>query len=244
MAETIAHVAEHGPPTQALPGVQPAGPSELSGEPQPPATLESLEVHRDDPAERWLVRMLLAVEDDLHEIDEPMIFGCYGRGRAMEPYLGEGITQENLLMLIGYMTGSCSCEIKELNPGMDLLTAWDWEASAEKMALRQGEEEGNRDYLEPEDLLSSIVSMSDAASEAEGGEKQSAETEETVVALAQADEAQPDSTADTAATHVDAQTAPAVDPVQPDITLVWWMAGGLLAICLMLGTLALVRFAG
>ncbi|HJN17689.1 MAG TPA: hypothetical protein QGH10_19445, partial [Armatimonadota bacterium] len=89
------------------------------------------EVSRDDPAERWHVEQLLNLEDDLHEFDEPMVFGMFGRGHALEPYLGRGITRENLMELVSFMGGPCSCEIKATAPGLDILTQLDWESELE-----------------------------------------------------------------------------------------------------------------
>ena len=40
-------------------------------------------IRRDDPSEQWLVRTLLAVEDDLTDFTEPMVFAVYGRARAL-----------------------------------------------------------------------------------------------------------------------------------------------------------------
>jgi len=87
-----------------------------------------LEVERDDKSEKWLVDQLLCVEEDLKEIQRPMVFGTFGRGHVLEPFVGKGITHGNMLDLLAFMNGPCSCEIKAASPGMDLLTDWDWEA--------------------------------------------------------------------------------------------------------------------
>jgi len=95
-----------------------------------------LTVRRDDPQERWLVRSLMAIDPELEKLkDEPMLFFCYGRGRAMPPYVGEGITMENLAGEIQFLSGACSCMVKDANPGIDLLMKWDWDATAEAIAL-------------------------------------------------------------------------------------------------------------
>ena len=94
-----------------------------------------LKVDRNDPAEEFFVRMLMSIEDDLKEYaDQPMIFAGYGRGRAMEPYIGKGITAENLVDVVAFLAGACSCMVKEQNPGADILVKWNWEATADKMA--------------------------------------------------------------------------------------------------------------
>ncbi len=87
-----------------------------------------VEVNRSDAAERWFVRQLLLVEDDLSEIPGAMVFGAFGRGYVLPPYLGKGITKANLQHLVDFINGPCSCDVKAANPGVDLLTDWDWEA--------------------------------------------------------------------------------------------------------------------
>ncbi len=99
--------------------------------------LAVLKVSRTDPAEKWLVRTLLSVEPDLNEFpEEAMVFAVYGRGRAMPPYVGKGITAENLVDCLMFLAGPCSCMVKDDNPGMDLLMQWDWGATAEAMAAQ------------------------------------------------------------------------------------------------------------
>ncbi len=85
-------------------------------------------VDRTSQAEKWLVRQLLAVEGDLVELHEPMVFGVFGRGHALEPYVGAGITEANLTELIEFINGPCACEIKTTSAGMDLLTDFKWPA--------------------------------------------------------------------------------------------------------------------
>ncbi len=95
--------------------------------------LAVVKVSRDDKAEQWLVRSLLAVEPDLDEFpEEPMVFGIYGRGRALPPFIGKGINYENLVECVYFLTGPCSCIIKDQNPGMDLLMCWDWNKTADQ----------------------------------------------------------------------------------------------------------------
>ncbi len=91
-----------------------------------------ISIFRDDPAEAVFLQMLLNLEDDLGEFSgEPMVFPLFGRGRVLEPLIGRGVTQENALDYAGYLCGACSCEVKDQNPGMDLLVAANWEAALE-----------------------------------------------------------------------------------------------------------------
>jgi hypothetical protein len=87
-----------------------------------------LRLKRDDPAESALIAMLTHLEDDLGDYArEPMVFPVFGRGRVLEPLIGAGITAHNFMEQAGYLCGACSCEVKEQNPGMDLLMAANWE---------------------------------------------------------------------------------------------------------------------
>jgi hypothetical protein len=77
----------------------------------------------NDPA---LVEMLLHSESDLVEFDEPIVYPVFGRGRALLPLVGAGITTENIHESAAFLVGACSCEVKERNPGFDLLLSANW----------------------------------------------------------------------------------------------------------------------
>jgi hypothetical protein len=106
---------------------------ELTGEPQDNLLSDAplgvsfslLRVPRGE-AEQALVQMLLGAEPDLAEWDEPLVFPVFGRGRALLPLIGAGITADNIHESAAFLVGACSCEIKELNPGFDLLLTADW----------------------------------------------------------------------------------------------------------------------
>lgn len=87
-----------------------------------------LRLSRHDAAESTFVKMLLGSESDLHAIAEPMLFPVFGRGRALYALAGQGITHETLDEAASFLIGRCSCQVKEQNPGVDLLLAADWEA--------------------------------------------------------------------------------------------------------------------
>jgi hypothetical protein len=108
-----------------------------------PHSIGFVKVDRESKTERWLVRSLLSTEPDLKDIDEPMVFAVFGRGRAFPPYLGKGVTYDNMLDYFSEVTGACSCTVKDQNPGIDLLMLNNWDAVAEAMADRYGAEEGN-----------------------------------------------------------------------------------------------------
>ena len=110
-----------------------------------------LRVPRGD-AEQPLVQILLHSEPDLAERSDPMVFPVFGRGRALLPLIGAGVTAENIHDSAAFLVGACSCEVKDQNPGFDLLLAADWDtlltqdgvpliAAATRGSLPQGEAE-------------------------------------------------------------------------------------------------------
>ena len=90
-----------------------------------------LPVSRSDPNESMLLSLLLGSEADLGEYsDKPVIFPVFGRGRALYALIGEGINTDNIRETIAFVVGPCGCEIKMMNPGVDLLMAANWDAAA------------------------------------------------------------------------------------------------------------------
>lgn len=84
------------------------------------------ELNRNSLEERELVSMLLNVESDLKYIHEPMLFGIFGRFRALEPLLAKGISEENIHLMIDFLTADCSCLIKDNLPGRSILYNGKW----------------------------------------------------------------------------------------------------------------------
>ncbi len=91
-----------------------------------------LRLSRNDPAEALFVHTLLHLEADLAKSKEPMAFAVFGRGRALSPLVGAGINAEHLGGDARFVTGPCTCKVKEQNPGVDLLTLADWDASPDR----------------------------------------------------------------------------------------------------------------
>ncbi len=50
--------------------------------------------------------------------------------------LGAGITAQNIADAAGFLVGPCSCQLKEFNPGFDLLNMADWDASGKTTLKR------------------------------------------------------------------------------------------------------------
>jgi len=104
-------------------------PVDLSTGPEVRIDFSLFRLSRDDPAEAIFIDMFMHTEPDLFDYSgEPMAFPVYARGRALYALIGEGINEMNVRAACEFLTGACSCEVKALNPGVDLLMAVDWEA--------------------------------------------------------------------------------------------------------------------
>jgi len=82
-------------------------------------------VSRSDPAEQAFATILSNSDVGLRG---PVVFPVFGRGRALWAMAGEGLKTPYIGDAGAFLTGACSCEAKEFNPGFDLLFAADWEA--------------------------------------------------------------------------------------------------------------------
>jgi len=86
-----------------------------------------VELNRKNLDEAHFISCLLNVEEDLKQIQEPMLFGIFGKFKALEPLLAGGITGENINLMISFLTAECSCLIKDDLPGADILFSGRWE---------------------------------------------------------------------------------------------------------------------
>ncbi len=93
----------------------------------------AIRLSRDNPAEKYFIDMLLGSEPEvpdlpsLREVNEPMAFPMFGRGRALYALVGAGINEEMVKDAGSHLTGPCTCTVKEQNPGTDMLTAVAWD---------------------------------------------------------------------------------------------------------------------
>lgn len=86
----------------------------------------TLTLRRDNPAEKFLLDSLIHSEDDLADFDEPLAFPVFGRGRVLYALVGKGIARDTIRAASSFMAGPCSCQVKNENPGFDLLLRTDW----------------------------------------------------------------------------------------------------------------------
>jgi len=88
-----------------------------------------LRVSRTDPAESMFIKMLLGSEEGLTELKDPMAFPIFGRGRALAAFAGDGIETDNIESACIFLVGRCSCQVKRLNPGTDMMFTVNWDAA-------------------------------------------------------------------------------------------------------------------
>jgi len=85
-------------------------------------------VSRDDAAEQPFVSMLVGIDPKLKDqAADPIAFPIFGRGRALTALVGKEIAPAAIEEICEFLIDDCSCRVKELNPGFDLLMTADWE---------------------------------------------------------------------------------------------------------------------
>lgn len=99
----------------------------------------TLRLSRTNPAEQFFVKQLLSIHPRLAEEKGPIVFPIFGRGRALCALADKELTVENIQEIAVFLTGACSCEVKAMNPGVDLLFAADWDAALEGRAVKDPE---------------------------------------------------------------------------------------------------------
>jgi hypothetical protein len=87
----------------------------------------TITVSRNDPVEEIFIAMLLNHSPRMRSIaGQPIAIPIFGRGRVLEGMIGEDITLEHTLGASSYLCAACSCQVKEENPGLDMLMAVKW----------------------------------------------------------------------------------------------------------------------
>jgi hypothetical protein len=81
---------------------------------------------RDDPREQIFLSLMMESEADLGRFRQPIAIPILGRGRTSHALVGNGINAQNIEETSRFICGDCSCQIKEQNPGRDLLFAVNW----------------------------------------------------------------------------------------------------------------------
>ncbi len=81
---------------------------------------------RKDARESFLLNALMNSEPDL-DPSKPIAFPIFGRGRVLYALVGDGIMAETTDTACQFMSGPYSCQVKNQNPGFDLLITSEWD---------------------------------------------------------------------------------------------------------------------
>lgn len=85
-----------------------------------------VKVDPKDPKEAMFVRSLRSGEPDLEKVKTPIVIPVFGRGRALAALYGELLSSDVIGEVGQFLCGDCTCTVKDLNPGWDLLFECDW----------------------------------------------------------------------------------------------------------------------
>ena len=99
-------------------------------------------------------------------VDAPFVFPVFGRGRMIEPLSAEAFDSSAVLTACRYMVGECSCSVKALNPGVDLILKSDWQATLGDQVVMVDVQEN----ADPEPL---VIPLGKGAQENDSGQQPS-----------------------------------------------------------------------
>lgn len=85
-----------------------------------------LEIDPTDPHEQFLIRLLKGFQPEAFADGTPLAVPVFGRGRALEVIPATQLNPGLIEDLTVFLCGACSCQVKEQNPGFDLLLTTDW----------------------------------------------------------------------------------------------------------------------
>jgi hypothetical protein len=87
-----------------------------------------LRVASDAAEEAALLAMVRGWDDRSRtDSDRAFVFPVFGRGRMIEPLEAERFSEHSVLQACGNIVAQCSCTVKTLNPGIDLLLDANWQ---------------------------------------------------------------------------------------------------------------------
>jgi hypothetical protein len=122
---------------------------------------------RKRPEEAGLVRLLLATEPDLDQAKGPILFPIFGRGRVLGTLSDKELNKEQVQQVAKFLCRECSCQVKELNPGVDLLLVADWSNLFER--LFEGKEAAPMPAMMPATVSPPAAAVAPAVKTSEPG---------------------------------------------------------------------------
>jgi len=87
-----------------------------------------LRLSRKDPREAATLAMLEANSDEVRKLRTvPIAFPVFGRGRVLAAVSKDALTPEGIDEICAFLTGACSCQVKDSHTGWDLLLSFNWD---------------------------------------------------------------------------------------------------------------------
>jgi hypothetical protein len=101
--------------------------SELASRVPLEVKFSTMPVDPEKAEEAWLVRMLASQAPAKSELGEPLVAAVFGRGRVVEVFRAADVDEQLIGDVSRFLCGACSCQVKQLNPGFDLLISTPWD---------------------------------------------------------------------------------------------------------------------
>jgi len=119
-----------------IPPIDPNDPtSQLGPGPALGVKFSLLRIKPDDESEKTFTAMLAGPNGYMENANGPWLSLVFGRGRALGAWAAEGFGNEQIDEACLFLLGACSCEVKRMNPGWDLLVNVDWNESLHAMGI-------------------------------------------------------------------------------------------------------------
>ena len=113
-----------------VPAIDPSDPtSKLGPGPALRVKFSVLRIRSGDEAEKPFIAMLAGPNGYMENANGPWLALVFGRGRVLGAWSAEGFGDEQIDEASLFLLAACSCEVKRMNPGWDLLLSADWTES-------------------------------------------------------------------------------------------------------------------
>ena len=113
-----------------VPAIDPSDPtSKLGPGPALRVKFSVLRIWSGDDAEKPFIAMLAGPNGYMENANGPWLALVFGRGRVLGAWSAEGFGDEQIDEASLFLLAACSCEVKRMNPGWDLLLSADWTES-------------------------------------------------------------------------------------------------------------------
>ncbi len=98
-------------------------------------SFDTLSLSHNDKKEIPFITMMLKSQPSLlKKLKEPIAFVFYGRCRILKGIPASELTEKSVVEANSFLLDSCQCEVKEQNPGSDMLIKYDWSDFNTKIA--------------------------------------------------------------------------------------------------------------